>query len=288
MSRKEEVLHSIDRRGLGIEIGASHNPIAPKREGYQVHAIEEVDFVWSGQRFVELCGKRKHYDWIIASHVIDHTPDLISFLNDCDELLKDEGVLSLVIPDKRYCFDHFRPITGLARIIDSHHGKNTIHTAGTVAEYFLSVVSRSGAIGWSAGSTGAFQLVHSLDDARRGMSSVMNDKAYLDVHAWCFVPHSFRLMIHDLHALGLIELKEVSFFATEGYEFYVTLGRQGAGTKMSRLQMLQAVQSETGETAPVAVEAPQPFAPAPPTLREESGLVASLLHRVSRMLGQNV
>ena len=32
---------------------------------------------------------------------------------------------------------------------------------------------------------------------------------YIDHHAWCFVPHSFRLMLHDLHLLGLTELREV-------------------------------------------------------------------------------
>ena len=32
---------------------------------------------------------------------------------DCDSLLKKAGVLSLAVPDKRYSFDHFRPITGI-------------------------------------------------------------------------------------------------------------------------------------------------------------------------------
>ena len=40
--------------------------------------------------------------------MIEHTPDLIAFLADCDAVLKDTGVLSLVIPDKRYSFDRFR------------------------------------------------------------------------------------------------------------------------------------------------------------------------------------
>lgn len=55
--------------------------------------IEEVDFVWRDENYSELTGKSKYYDWIIASHVIEHTPDLIGFLNDCDAILKDEGVI---------------------------------------------------------------------------------------------------------------------------------------------------------------------------------------------------
>jgi predicted SAM-dependent methyltransferase len=266
MTRNEKILAHINKNGHGIEIGPSHAPLAPKKEGYRVDIIdhmgredllkkyqghninldniEEVDYVWSGQTYAELTGKPKHYDWIIASHVIEHTPDLIDFLINCDAVLKDEGVLSLVIPDKRYCFDHFRPITGISSIIDKHFSTNKIHSAGTVAEYFLNVVSKEGDIGWHAHSGGTFKLVHTLHDARNGMQSVREHEAYIDVHAWCFVPHSFRLLIHDLYGLGLISFKEVSFQSTDGYEFYITLSRQGAGIDKTRLEMLSCIEAE--------------------------------------------
>ena len=266
MNRKEKVLRHINQNGRGIEIGPSHNPIAPKKEGYQVHIIdhmsreeliakykdhhvnleniEEVDFVWRGENYSELTGKSKYYDWIIASHVIEHVPDLIGFLNDCDAILKDDGVISLVIPDKRYCFDHYRPITGISKIIDNHFQKNKTHTPGTVAEYFLNVVSKAGVIAWDSSVTGEFNFVHSLEDALKGMKTAINENAYIDVHAWCFVPHSFRLIIHDLFCLGLIPFQEVDFFPTEGCEFYITLGRNGKGVNKSRLEMLDIIESE--------------------------------------------
>lgn len=266
MNRKEKVLRHINKNGNGIEIGPSHNPIAPKKEGYKVHIIdhmsrdqliakykdhhvnleniEEVDFVWRGENYTELTGKNKHYDWIIASHVIEHTPDLIGFLNDCDAILKDDGVISLVVPDKRYCFDHYRPITGISKIIDSHFQKATIHTPGTVAEYFLNVVSKSGNIAWAASTTGEYNFIHSLENALQGMKSVVNENAYLDVHAWCYVPHSFRLIVHDLFCLGLIPFQEVDFFPTDGCEFYVTLGRRGQCINKSRIAMLEIIESE--------------------------------------------
>jgi SAM-dependent methyltransferase len=266
MTRDEKILAHIHKNGHGVEIGPSHAPIASKKNGYTVDIIdhmsredlltkyqdhnvnldniEEVDYVWRGQTYAELTGKPKHYDWIIASHVIEHTPDLIDFLLNCDAILKDEGVLSLVVPDKRYCFDHFRPITGIASIIDKHFLANKIHSAGTVAEYFLNVVSKEGEIGWHAHTDGTFKLVHTTDDARNGMQAVREQQAYIDVHAWCFVPHSFRLLIHDLYGLGLISFKEVSFQATDGYEFYITLSRQGAGIDKTRLEMLSCIEAE--------------------------------------------
>lgn len=270
MTRKEKVLRHIDRNGFGVEIGPSHDPIAPKREGFKVHvidhmsreqlrdkyktepvsleSIEEVDFVWHGQRYAELTGKSKFYDWIIASHVVEHTPDLVAFLEDCDSLLKDSGVLSLVIPDKRLCFDRFRPITGLARVIDSHHAGNAIHSAGSVAEYFMNVVSKSGKGGWDASFGGEYRFYHGADDALTGMRAVLEDKAYLDIHNWCFVPHSFRLILDDLFTLGFTKLREVEFLPTEGFEFFVTLGRQGRGPGISRLEMLRQIDVELAAT----------------------------------------
>ncbi len=252
--------------GQGLEIGPSHSPIAPKKEGYRVHIIdhmsreqlrekykshqvelsniEDVDFVWKGESYADLSGKRKFYDWIIASHVIEHTPDLIAFLINCDEVLKDDGAISLAIPDKRFCFDHFRPITGLGQIIDAYLQKNSLHSAGTVAEYFLNVVSRAGSIAWDPYASGEYNSVHTLEDARNGFDRVMAKKEYIDVHAWCFTPHAFRLIMHDLHSLGLIQLREVAFFPTEGFEFYITLGRRGNGVNMSRLDMLKIIEAE--------------------------------------------
>jgi 2-polyprenyl-3-methyl-5-hydroxy-6-metoxy-1,4-benzoquinol methylase len=268
LDRNARVLAVLDRRGVGIEIGPSHDPIAPKREGFNVqiidHAtreelrekyaahnvaherIEEVDFVWRGQSYLELTGKPKHYDWIIASHLIEHTPDLIAFLADCDSILKDDGVLALVIPDKRHTFDHFRPITGLARLVDSHLSGNTMHSAGALAEHYMNVVSKSHRLSWNAGESGDYIFIHSAHQTKGVIREAREKASYRDIHNWCFVPHSFRLLMSDLYALGYTRLREVWFHPTEGCEFYVALGRHGRGPPLSRLELLQAIDAELG------------------------------------------
>lgn len=274
MERKEKALQHIKQNGQGVEIGPSFTPLAPKKEGYNVHIIdhinreglvakykdhdvnldniEEVDFVWKGERYAELTGKRNYYDWIIAAHVIEHTPDLIGFLHDCETIIKNDGVISLVIPDKRFCFDHYRPVTGIAKIIDSHFQKNTMHTPGTIAEHFLNVVSNAERITWDAKIEGKYKLLHSLEEALQGMTRVRNENSYVDAHAWCFVPNSFRLIVYDLFSLGLIPFQEVGFFPTEGCEFFITLGRSGKGAQMSRLEILQRMESEIRDVRPIA------------------------------------
>jgi SAM-dependent methyltransferase len=270
MTRAEKILSRIDKKGLGLEIGPSYSPIAPKSDGFHVHvidhldraqlvekyksdprvrpdSIEEVDFVWHGEPYAALTGRPKGYDWIIASHVIEHAPDLVGFLNNCDRVLKDTGVLSLAIPDLRYCFDHFRPPAGLARVIDAHYSQHTRHTPGTAAEATLNYVSSRGHTSWSARAVpDEYRLMSSLEETKTAIEKMVQPGAYDDFHAWCFTPHSFRLLVHNLHALGYIALKETAFFPTAGCEFFITLGRNGQGAGLSRLELMIQAQSELG------------------------------------------
>lgn len=266
MDRKNKILRHIRRDGRGVEIGPSHNPVAPKREGFDVHiidhlsrgelvqkyqehgvnldAIEEVDFVWQGESYADLTGHVKYYDWILASHLIEHTPDLIGFLKNCDAILREDGVISLVVPDKRFCFDRFRPISGLQNVVDSHLNRNTKSSPGAVAEYFLNVVNKSGSIAWNHLSAGEYNFIHGLEEAKHGVEQVLKNDAYLDVHSWCFVPHSFRLLINDLYSMGFIPFQEVGFSSGNGCEFFVTLGRSGKGLDTPRLEMLHIIEQE--------------------------------------------
>jgi hypothetical protein len=139
-TRDQILLAPVARGAQIIEIGPSYNPIAPKAGGwntktldhttrekliahYRGHAgvdvnrIEEVDFIWTGGLLADAVPKALHgtFDAFVASHVIEHTPDLIAFLNSAAVLLKVDGVVALAIPDKRYCFDYFQPLTTTGR-----------------------------------------------------------------------------------------------------------------------------------------------------------------------------
>lgn len=266
VSRTSRILQHINVDGRGIEIGPCHSPVAPKRKGFRVEIIdhldkdgllrkyagqqintdniEDVDFVWRGEAYAELTGRSHYYDWVIASHVIEHTPDLIAFICQCDDILKERGVLSLVVPDKRYCFDKYRSVTSLSQVVDRHLIGAKEHTPGTVADYYLNVVRCDGQDAWDSKTTGALSFSHPVEAAVHNYSLACNSDEWLDVHAWCFVPHAFRLLIQDLNDLGLIKLKELSFHSTVGCEFYMTLSRSGTGLPLSRMAALQKIESE--------------------------------------------
>lgn len=218
------------KAGPGLEIGPSHSPLAPKAEDFHVeildHAtaqdlrtkyrnagvnidhIEEVDFVWRGEPLPETVGRQSCYDWIVASHVIEHTPDLVGFLADCQALLHETGRLILVIPDKRYCFDHFQNLTSTGDVLDAHQLGRTRPSPGRIFDHYANAVrkGRSGTLSWHRHAPGALRLAHGTEEARDAWRNAQTGDEYIDVHNWRFTPESFRFIIDDLRDLGLLEL----------------------------------------------------------------------------------
>ncbi len=118
-----------------------------------------MDYVWSGQPYTELMGAVR-FDWVLASHVIEHVPDLIGFINECGELLTPGGRLSLAVPDRRCEFDYYRPCAGLGSVVDAHLEGRRRSSPGLAAEFALYICQLDGRDIWGASERGAPQLRH--------------------------------------------------------------------------------------------------------------------------------
>jgi predicted SAM-dependent methyltransferase/glycosyltransferase involved in cell wall biosynthesis len=250
-TRNEKILALIEMKGLGLEIGPSFSPVAPKAQGFNIHTldhasredlirkyegvdgvdvskIEEVDFVWKGEVLPELIGEEGKYEYVIASHVVEHTPDMISFLQQCEAILKDSGVLSLVIPDKRYCFDYFRGISTTGDVLQAHVERRRVHTVGTVLDHFAYQVFLDGKPSWEKDKIGELAFSVAFEEALRMAEAAKKQDEYLDVHNWRFTPSSFRLIVDDLVRMGLINLHVEREYPTSGCEFFVSFVKRDA------------------------------------------------------------
>lgn len=58
------------------------------------------------------------YDFVLSSHMLEHTANPIRALLEWKRLLANDGILVLLLPDKRHTFDHRRTVTTLAHLID--------------------------------------------------------------------------------------------------------------------------------------------------------------------------
>lgn len=249
--RAKTIHRHLRKDGLGLEIGPSHRPLAPKRAGYDVRImdylskedlvekytalgidsseIEEVDFVWSGQTYAELVGGTGKFDWIIASHAIEHMPDFIGFLDDCRDILKVGGVLSLAVPDKRFIFDAERDCSTLASIVDAHTRRDKYPSAGAVAEFLLLSVTKEKAITWDPFSKRQFapsEYRFSTEEVMKQYRKVAENGEFVDTHVWVFTPASFVRVFSQLRRLGfLADFEIIEEPASREYEFMIALRR---------------------------------------------------------------
>lgn len=269
MPRDAHILSLLQPGGRGLEIGPGYNPFLPKAKGHRVesvdHApaealrrkylalgqdvsrIEEVDYVWTGQPLDELVPHHGAYDFVLASHVVEHLPDPLGFLNACDRLLRPGGVLVLVAPDKRRCFDALRPIASTGDVVQAGLERRQRHPPGKVFDHTAYYAAENGAGTWYRRRRGATALAREdIDEARRAYQAAADSAGYVDVHGWVFVPSSLRLILADLHGLGLTAMREVAFIdrGLGRGEFYLSLSRSGAGCPVSRSELCRRIARE--------------------------------------------
>ena len=95
-----------------------------------------------------------------------------------------------------------------------------------------------------AATTGDFDFVHGVEDAKSGIQAALDGASCQDIHAWCFTESSFRLLAEDLYQLGMIPLREARFHGTGGAEFFVALSREGTGPGVERKELLRTIEVE--------------------------------------------
>ncbi|MDE7323303.1 MAG: methyltransferase domain-containing protein [Lachnospiraceae bacterium] len=268
------MLSQITKEQFGLEIGPSLRPCAPKSKGYNVEIvdwvgrqelvgryaamgldtskIEEVDYIWDGRPYSEVTGRTDSYDYIIASHVIEHVPDFIGFLRDCSKMLKMNGILSLAVPDKRYTLDHFRMVTTTGKVINDFLQGEKYGSVGALTDYWNHVVRRSGLTSWSRARDKIlkkeYEFVHDAEFNRKAFEDCGGKvQTAHDFHQNVFTPASFELLVYELWEYGLIDLKIETLYDTTAEEFIVQMRKAESCPVLSdreRMELMRRVSRE--------------------------------------------
>ncbi len=154
------------------------------------------------------------FDAVVSAHAIEHQPDLIAHLNDVAAVLAPGGHYYLIVPDKRYCFDHFMAESSIAAIVAAHRGANRLHSLVSVIEHVAMTTHNDPGRHWAGDHGDPLRP----DDAMRVAAALeaYDDKQgdYIDVHAWYFTPDSFRTNLEILFRLGLTRMRTVAVYDT--------------------------------------------------------------------------
>lgn len=287
MTRQQHITKYISKAMRGIEIAPWHSPIVPKREGFNcvtldffdtatlrqrakddpqvddalIERIEDVEIVGSAvdiERLVEARGELGTFDYIISSHNFEHLPNPVKFLQGCSQVLKPDGMLSMAVPDKRGCFDYFKPYSTTADFIEAFFENRT---KPRLAQVFLSQSLHATYGGDAAKFCFDQKADPSMVSANKALEESLaawrqrresGDDDYVDTHCWAFTPCSFCLLALELRRLELSRFELLEATGTGGAEFYVHL-RNSPGTPDAanfyelRHKLLHGIQNEAAE-----------------------------------------
>lgn len=262
LPRNELMLQGLDLARLrGAEVGPLDRPLVRKNQGrvfYVDHcdtaalkarwstdpgvdvARLHVDAVWGTLTLRQALDSAGAYDdapgldYLVASHVIEHVPDLVTWLREVGDALAAEGRLRLAVPDKRYTFDLLRRTSALSEVLDAHVRQRRVPAGSRILDFALHMVPVDAGAVWR-NEVRPDQLVHGYTpaDAIALARDAEQNGTYHDVHCWVFTPASFVELMVELCRCGLLDFgcEWIVPTAPGDMEFFVAMRREGDAAK---------------------------------------------------------
>ena len=212
----------------GLEIGPLDKPLLPKSK-YDINYLDIVstdvlvercklnpnreenrvvplDYVIGTQSISKVVDQK--FDYVVASHVVEHLPNIFGWLRDLAKILNKNGSLFLVVPDYRFTFDMKRPLSSLGELIENDRNQLQKPSFRSVFDQRYYHRQASSHQVWQARQIGqelklepSFQSRNAFGFAKR------SDAEYIDVHCNVFEPESFAELINESFELDLQAFK---------------------------------------------------------------------------------
>jgi SAM-dependent methyltransferase len=221
--RAERLLAGVDiDRETGLEIGPLDKPLVPRvgsrpifyadyapREVLQqrssadpevdVLAIPNIDYII--QPLPSELDRR--FDYIIASHVAEHVPDLIGWIKTLCGWLNPDGRLILAIPDKRHCFDILRNPSTAGELLEAFLEHRPAPRFASIYDAMRLAVRIDQIKSWTEEvDTEALARIFSPEAAFYTAEQARLTGRYQDCHCWVFTHGSFLAAIEEVNLVS--------------------------------------------------------------------------------------
>lgn len=248
MNRREKLLSGLQLDGLlGLEIGALASPVLRRADGeviyvdhvdtatlrkkyggnpdIDVDGIVEVDAVWGRQTMQEALGPGRSVDFVLASHVVEHVPDLVGWLKELASVLRPGGTIRLAAPDKRFCFDYLRAETQITDVLVAHFHEARAPQVRQIIDNEIHHRMVDTGEAWAGRVIPTIRIEPSRLQHAFGLARWAGSGEYIDVHCWSFTPLAFATIMEQLASLGLTNLACERWFDTEvnELEFFLVM-----------------------------------------------------------------
>ena len=155
----------------------------------------------------------EQFDFVISNHSFEHQPDLVRHVQGVERLLVDGGCYVLIVPDRRYCFDHYCRNSTLADILEAYYDKRKVHTLRSLIQLRAQSTHNVAWRHWCGSHGGKRRDVESATKQAVQEWTTSNG-AYVDAHAWQFTPKSFAEVVAALGSLGYISMRAARVYST--------------------------------------------------------------------------
>jgi predicted SAM-dependent methyltransferase len=146
------------------------------------------------------------FDVVFSCHCIEHVPDLIRHLDGVARILRAGGRYIIMIPDKRFCHDHYMNESTVADVIQAHHEHRVTHNLAAFIEGSAFATHNDPKRHW-IGDHGIQKVFEEPNVIQTAIQNYIEaDGRYTDMHAWRFTPRGFRDMITQLLSAKLTQL----------------------------------------------------------------------------------
>jgi hypothetical protein len=204
-----------------LEIGPFDEPFLLNAEYFDIldqEALKQRAVVEGrnpdGCPFIHYTGSLKAIDKrfrsVFSSHTIEHTPDLIEHLEEeVAALLEPDGAYYLIVPDKRFCFDHYLPESTLSSV-QSGRGRSR-PSKEAIFEHRVETTHNILPFDW----LGIHGKRNNDVVAADRDASLWQSGEYIDVHQWQFTPQSFLTIMRQLQIFESVTVFDTAFGSLE-------------------------------------------------------------------------
>ena len=156
-----------------------------------------------------------HADIITSSHVFEHIPDPIEFLKVSSEIINDDGQVIMLVPDKRFSFDLYRPVTTFGEWYEAYIEHRTINSLRSRVDVGLYNASHNERGAWARSDFYRATINPEYANIKNKFKEYIDAKEYFDCHASVMTPESLHLNLIECFLLELIDLNVVEIKSFE-------------------------------------------------------------------------